>query len=164
VRLNNAENRNEERGIILDNYNVTIRRFARGADSIITASTIERPPSPSAILSFTLPSVESRSTYETAPASQPGIMLQSICSDSTYKTALPTLTYQGNTSKNETAVAGKSDDTDAQSMVTVRQTNDDSGNKSTATLRSAAKRIITNLIFVKGPKAHTVVISDIDNT
>jgi hypothetical protein len=164
VRLDNAENRNDERGIILDNYNVTIRRFARGADSIITASTIERPPSPSAIVSFTLPSVGSRSTYETAQASQPGTVLQSICSASTYETALSTLVFQENIAQNGTAVAKKSDDTDSRSMVTVRATHDGSSNKSTATLRSATNRIAINQIFVKGPEAHTTVISDIDNS
>ena len=75
------------------NYNTTIRQFARGADSIMTASTFpEAPPSPSPKISLLEPSIgigssnktaHSRSTYETAPSHQRAETVIEILDDPT---------------------------------------------------------------------------------
>jgi len=88
----------QERDVILQNYHTTIQSFSRGADSIMTAPTIERPPSPSLAVSTIMPSVETSSTYFTTQSPSTFGIIPSVSSQSTYETAVAVQMISGNSS------------------------------------------------------------------
>ena len=133
--------------MILQNYGATIQRFARGADSIMTASTFpDRSPSPSPEVSFLNPSLDSCSTYITAPSHRTEDPVASLASRSTDETARLHLTTDTRLASPE---AGASSDTESTSTIE----------------HSAEKERLEECqqLFVKGLAAHTIVLSSLES-
>jgi hypothetical protein len=64
MRLETAEDQRADQDIVIDNYNQTMRRVARGADSIISEAPWDRPPSPSFAMSSVKLSYQTGSSGE----------------------------------------------------------------------------------------------------
>ena len=86
--MDELSQKSQEREIVLKNYTATIRQFGRGADSIISVATFsERPPSPSPKISLLENSIGSDPSTRTVKLSQTGPGASSLDSSSTYQTA-----------------------------------------------------------------------------
>ena len=79
-RLEKNENYVNEQDVVCNNYQVTIGRLAHEADSILPASMLQRPPSPSFVVS-SISSGDKSSTYVTVQSTQLAMTLPSGASE-----------------------------------------------------------------------------------